>query len=128
MPSNPILRLSNSNQSLDGGLDTQPIDSSLNKNYNALIRERINKEYSCKYAILHSIFLLFFSATMIVAERMQPDNFSMGDFFVISYRTLDGIILLCSSVNIFYALLTFCTGKYVPQKDKFSFYGFEYTP
>ena len=112
MPRNPVLRLSNSNQSLNNNLADETLNPTdlLNKNYNALIRERLAKEYPGKYAVCHAISVSFFGACMIVAERMQPDNFTWADFFVISYRTLDGIILLSAGVNIFYALLALFTG------------------
>ena len=108
MPANPVLRLSNSNQSLNNNLDGD--QSTTAKNYYAQQRVRIVKDFPTKYCIVHSIFLLFFCVAVIVAERMQPDNFTYMDFYIISYRTLDGLILISCLVNVFYAVLTLFTG------------------
>jgi hypothetical protein len=108
MPANPVLRLSSSNQSINN-LDGGQVEST--KNYYTQQRLRLVKEFPTKYCIFHSIFLLLFCSAMIVAERMQPDNFTYMDFYIISYRTLDGLILISCLVNVFYAVLSLFTGK-----------------
>ena len=115
MPANPVLRLSSSNQSLNNNninLDGDQVESTTGKNYYTQQRLRLIKEFPTKYCIVHSTFLLLFCLAMIVAERMQPDNFTYIDFYIISYRTLDGLILISCLVNVFYAVLTLFTGKF----------------
>jgi hypothetical protein len=112
MSFNPILRLSGSNQSLNNNLESDPVGSSSpSKNYYAQLRARLIKDFPNKYFILHSLFVGLVCASMIVAERMQPDNFTWVDFYIISYRTLDGLILVSCLVNVFYAVLALFTGN-----------------
>ncbi len=73
-----------------------------NKIQKAQFQERINKEYPIKFVIFNSIILFIFNLAMIIAERSQPDYFTFGDITVLSYRTLDGLILFASIVNLIY--------------------------
>lgn len=111
MPVNPVLRLSNSNQSLNH-LEGEPGANLVSKDYYALLKERIVKEFPTKYCVIHSVFVIIFCSSMIASERTQPDNFTWIDFYIISYRTLDGLILVSCLVNIFYAILAILTARY----------------
>jgi hypothetical protein len=73
-----------------------------NKIQQAQLQERINKEYPIKFIVFNSIILFIFNLAMIIAERTQPDSFTFGDVTVISYRTLDGLILFASIINLIY--------------------------
>lgn len=70
---------------------------------------RTRNEYPVCYVTFNSIVICIASVSLIVLERLQTDHFTFDDLNIISYRTLDGLVLLISMVNILFAILGLLT-------------------
>ena len=79
------------------------------KNHKDIFNAKIKKEYPNKYVIINSLILITFCTCIIVGERMQPDRFTIGDITIVSYRTLDGLVLVSASLNILFSVFAFLT-------------------
>lgn len=74
---------------------------------------RTRNEYPVCYVTFNSIVICIASVSLIVLERLQTDHFTFDDLNIISYRTLDGLVLLISMVNILFAILGLLTGNLI---------------
>jgi hypothetical protein len=85
------------------------------KTHNKELRLRINRDYPFRYVFLNSIFTLVLSGIMIYFERNSNTQFQLEDIYVISFRSLNGFILLGACINAIccsLALLTLILRKY----------------
>ncbi len=102
--SNGILELVHDRQN-----DTQNITS--NEYFALQRRNKLISEFPIKYVIFQTIFAFILNVSIIVCEHLQTDHFTLDDLDLISYRTLDIIVLLAAIINIFIALVNFLTSK-----------------
>jgi hypothetical protein len=81
------------------------------KNYNRELREKLRNEYPVRYVLLNSILTAIISVFMIGCERTQTNRFEFNDILIISYRSLNGLVLLGSALSLFYSFLAILTGN-----------------
>jgi hypothetical protein len=67
--------------------------------------------FPLKFVFINSIFLNLMSITMILCERLQRNHFSFEDISIISYKTLNGLILWTSSIMFIYSISSILTSK-----------------
>ncbi len=84
-----------------------------NEHFSALIRQKIKREYPFKFAIFTIVSVVSLNVMTICLERSQTNNFDFhNDFTVISYRSLDGVVLAAACINIIFCLLNLISGKF----------------
>lgn len=102
----------------DGGTD--PLNSSLNattsrtarnEHFAALIRQKIRREYPLKYVLFTIVSLVGLNMLSICLERAQNNRFDFNDLTLISFRSLDGLVLAAAAINILFCMLNLITGK-----------------
>ena len=70
----------------------------------AQFNQRIQAEYPTRYVITHGMIVFVMSALIIGGEMSSKQHFTTADMFVLSYESLDGLVLLGSAVNACYAI------------------------
>jgi hypothetical protein len=78
--------------------------SSDSKFYRRELEERLQATLPVCFILSCSLLVILLSAALIFFERSQSDRFQLDDLRVLSYRTLNGLCLLASSVNMLYSL------------------------
>ena len=89
----------------------EPQSNTSNEYFALQIRNKLRSEFPTKYVIFQTLFVIGLNASIIICERFQTDHFTLDDLNLVSYRTLDGIVILASITNITIAIVNFLTSK-----------------
>lgn len=95
----------------DPSLNATASRTARNDHFAALIRQKIRQEYPLKYVLFTIVSLVGLNVLSICLERAQNNRFDFNDLTLISYRSLDGLVLAAAAINILFCLLNLITGK-----------------
>ena len=89
--------------------DIDEIQTLVDENENYLYKQsqlEVSQQYPLKYVISSSSLLILLNSLTVIFEMMHDDRFRIEDLVIISYRTLDLLVLGISMVNIILTMLT----------------------
>ena len=87
------------------------VDENENENLYKQRQLKVGQQYPLKYVISSSTLLIILNTLTVIFEIMHTDRFRIEDLDIISYRTLDLLVLAISIVNIILTILTIVTSK-----------------